>query len=229
MKQTGTRVMRLEDFDNRHAGARAFAIGNGPSLNDMDLSVLRGEITFATNRFYRLARHVGYLPTYLCVSDPDVYREIEGELAALDCFRFIPHIGRSFRPRPPDDRCFTLPYKWGPGNWVTKERFRRTVTGTFHSGNTVMIDLVIQLAFCMGIHELYLIGCDCTKRHGRHFYDATTSSEGILRPDVVFECYRVCREVFEAEGRALVNAGIGGELDVLPRVDFAGLFRGVTA
>src|SRR5271157_2832817 len=37
---------------NLHLGERAFIIGNGPSLNKCDLSLLKNETTFAVNNIY---------------------------------------------------------------------------------------------------------------------------------------------------------------------------------
>ncbi len=217
----------LSEFNDLHLGARAFALGNGPSLGQMDLSPLAGEITFAANRFYRHADAFGFTPTYLCCSDPDVYREIEPDLPGLSSTCFLPHIGRGFRPDPPGPNCHALEYHWGPGKWLTPENFRRTLPGPLHSGNTVMIDFIIQLAYCMGIRTLYLLGCDCTKAAGRHFYNAgETSSAPILRAETVFHSYEVCQAVYASDGRRLLNAGLGGQLEVLPRVRFTSLFPG---
>jgi len=218
------KVQRLEEFNGIHAGCRAFAIGNGPSLRLMDLSPLANEITFAANRFYLLREELGWLPTYLCVSDPQVHQEIRGDLAGLECIKFIPHLygrrGPVYCPQPDDAWTFPLRYVWGEGNWLTKENFCRDVRETFHSGNTVIIDFIIQLAFCMGITELYLIGCDCTVRSGRHFYDATQEDREIDRRDVVMRSYRICRDVFEEAGRKIYNATVGGELEVFERIRY---------
>jgi len=215
---------RLARFNGLYHGRRAFAIGNGPSLARMDLSPLRQEITFAANRFYLLAKQLGWLPTYLCVSDPQVHEQIAEDLRPLPCVKFIPHLyGRSgavYCPEPPDAWTYPLRYVWGEGRWLSKQNFCRDICGTFHSGNTVMIDFIIQLAFCMGIRELYLIGCDCTVRTGRHFYDPTAEDRPIDRHEIVMRSYRVCREVFEEDGRKIYNATVGGELEVFERVAF---------
>ena len=43
---------RFTRLHNVHRGQRCFIVGNGPSLNQTDLSLLRGEYTFTTNRAY---------------------------------------------------------------------------------------------------------------------------------------------------------------------------------
>src|SRR3546814_1865686 len=43
-EQAGADIEELEYFYNRFKGKRCFIIGNGPSLNKIDLSLLRNEI-----------------------------------------------------------------------------------------------------------------------------------------------------------------------------------------
>jgi hypothetical protein len=43
---------RLLAFKDKHKGERCIIIGNGQSLNQMDLSFLKHEICFGTNKFF---------------------------------------------------------------------------------------------------------------------------------------------------------------------------------
>ncbi|WP_408971725.1 tetratricopeptide repeat protein, partial [Planktothrix sp.] len=43
---------KIRQFHNKHWGERCVIIGNGPSLNEMDLSFLKHEICFGTNKIY---------------------------------------------------------------------------------------------------------------------------------------------------------------------------------
>ena len=56
---------RLERFKNKYKGKRCFIIGNGPSLNKMDLSPLKNEYTFGLNRFYLIRKRIGFYPKFL--------------------------------------------------------------------------------------------------------------------------------------------------------------------
>ena len=42
-----------KEFENKYAGKRCFILGNGPSLKDEDLSVLKDEYVFTVNQFAR--------------------------------------------------------------------------------------------------------------------------------------------------------------------------------
>jgi len=43
---------QLEELRDRHRGQRCFVVGNGPSLNQIDMTRLKDEITFGSNRGY---------------------------------------------------------------------------------------------------------------------------------------------------------------------------------
>jgi len=61
---------RLRALRRRWWGAdRCFVIGNGPSLNQTDLSLLAGETTFAVNGFFLKSGELGWKPTFYVVED----------------------------------------------------------------------------------------------------------------------------------------------------------------
>ena len=51
---------RLAELKNVHKGQRAFIIGNGPSLKQIDLHKLKGEFTFGLNRIYLMFPELGF-------------------------------------------------------------------------------------------------------------------------------------------------------------------------
>src|SRR5262249_39479466 len=63
-------VMANIRFKDRHRGGRAFILGNGPSLNQQDLTPLKEEITFGTNTFWKHPQIGQWQPTYYCLVDP---------------------------------------------------------------------------------------------------------------------------------------------------------------
>ena len=60
---------RLKALRNTHAGERCFIIGNGPSLNKLDLTLLRSERTFGVNAIYTNYQRMGFYHTYYVVED----------------------------------------------------------------------------------------------------------------------------------------------------------------
>ena len=45
-------LSKLKSLKDSHKGKRCFIIANGPSINSMDLSVLKNELTIGMNRIY---------------------------------------------------------------------------------------------------------------------------------------------------------------------------------
>ena len=60
---------RLAALKDRHRGERCFILGNGPSLNDCDLTRLAGETTFGVNGIFLKTAEMGFVPTYYVVED----------------------------------------------------------------------------------------------------------------------------------------------------------------
>jgi len=60
---------RLLALHNAHRGQRCFIMGNGPSLNQCDLTPLAGEYTFGVNSIFLNRDAMGFDPTYYVVED----------------------------------------------------------------------------------------------------------------------------------------------------------------
>lgn len=59
----------LDGLHNRHRGERCFVVGNGPSLNAIDMTRLKSEITLGSNRCYLGYEAWGFPFTYWGVYD----------------------------------------------------------------------------------------------------------------------------------------------------------------
>jgi len=205
----------LQFFKGIHRGSRAFIIGTGPSLLETNLSSLKEEITFGVNGLC-LYDGLDFDPTYYCISDPEAYKKFGKYAEQLSSIKFL-----SVPPCPRPPR----------GNWIQipLDRTHQVMNGYFagtgkhmlktYWGRTVVIDLCLQLAFYMGFAKVYLVGCDCGPSHGRlHAYDDPMERKVSTpyHPDI-FKSYKVCRHVFQLAGREIVNATVGGRLEVFKR------------
>ena len=86
----GRKIAKLKD---KHKGQRCFICGNGPSLSAEDLTKLHemGEVTFATNRVYKIFPQTNWRPTYYVSEDPIILKPIIDEVNAIECeHKFIP-------------------------------------------------------------------------------------------------------------------------------------------
>lgn len=220
----------MEKFRGKHRGRRAFIACNGPSLNDTDVSKLKNEIVFGLNRGY-LKKDLKI--TYLVVVNDLVEHQFRDELLKVRCKAFFtnslhcPH-------------CYGM--LWTPN----KPTFTGDPTKPMWQGHTVTY-AAMQLAYFMGIKNLYLIGCD-------HSYTNKTSKKGKGRglvskgtdpnhfalnyfgkgirwdpyhPKSVEKAYRLAMRAYKKAGRHIYNASAYTKLSesIIPRVDFDSLFE----
>ena len=241
---------RLAHLKDRHRGERIFIIGNGPSLNRMDLSHLRNEYTFATNRFYLIYDRIGWTPSFYTATDwrvvPDIFMEINGLAGSkfLFDYRFNGLL---------NDRYGVSWYSHAGSKESRKRGFSyNAVEGLVGAGSVT--GSAIQLAYFMGFDPIYLIGCDLgykvlesvvqegddkfnngvrlfltsTKDDDPNHFDSRYFGRGRKwhDPNVkrMIQGHEACQNAITLAGRQIFNATEGGELEVYPRVPYVSLF-----
>jgi len=226
-------LVRLETYRGRHRGQRCFIIGNGPSLRLTDLSKIKGETTFGLNRIYLAFTELGFSTTYLVSINDLVIEQCAGDMQSLPMPRFI--TWRSRRWFPPAASLHFL-----DTDYTGPENFTGEMTRRIFEGFTVTY-VALQLAFFMGFSQAVLIGVD-------HSFttqgpaNATVTSQGDdpnhfapnyfgkgfrwQLPDLEGSerSYRLARQAYEAAGRQVLDATVGGKLAVFPKVDYLSLF-----
>ena len=70
-------------FRNIHRGERCFVMGNGPSLNKMDLNKLSNEIVFGCNAVFLLFERIAWRPKYFVCVDTRVLRDRAADITAM--------------------------------------------------------------------------------------------------------------------------------------------------
>ncbi len=236
----------LVQFYNRFQGQRCFIIGNGPSLNHHDLSLLENEYSFGVNSFYYKTRETGFRPTFYVVEDSSVMKENVDEIRAYEApFKFFPTIYRNLHPKTPNTFFFNMNrgfYEKTSPNYAVP-RFSTDASRVLYCGQSVTY-INLQLAFFMGFTEVYLIGMDFDyvipeshKRTGdvllsdtddmNHFHkDYFGKGKTWKDPklDRVLMNYRMANLAYSSVGRRIFNATKGGKLEEFERVDFDSLF-----
>lgn len=237
-------ISPLAAYKDKHRGQRAFVIGNGPSLRLADLERLRHDVTFASNKIFLAFSDTTWRPTYYTVEDHLVAQQNSETIEALTgSVKFFPHTlamhGVQFHN--------SLEY-----HLIWKDVFPElpgcsddALTG-LHWGSTVMYTM-IQMAFYMGIREIYLIGVDfhfvvpetCDGATGgkfkvyvcagerNHFHpDYRKPGERWHQPNLEYQekAFLAARRFAESHGAVIANATRGGALEVFPRVNFDDLF-----
>ena len=224
-------IARLEALRDRHRGERCFVIGNGPSLQRTDLTKLRDEPTFGLNRIYLKFEELGFATSYLVCVNKLVIAQCAAELETLPCPKFISWTARR-HIRFTDDMVFLRPLE--PPGFYTEPG-----EGLWE-GSTVTY-VAIQLAWFLGFETVILIGVDhdfATKGEPGKVVVSTGDDPNHFDPryfgkgfrwelpnlPTSEQAYRIARQQFEANGRRIVDATIGGKLQVFDKVAYDSLF-----
>jgi len=238
-------IKRLGELKDLHKGKRCFVIGNGPSLQKMDLSPLRNEYTIGTNRIYLMFPDLGFSTTfYLCINSL-VVEQCADDILSLPLLKFISWRSRNFlypletkaplATKAPSDKPIFLHTTY------TGEKFAYDARGRIWEGATVT-NVALQLAYHLGFSKVYLIGVD-------HNYtttgkpNTTVISQGddpnhfnkgyfgkgfrwqLPDLDTSEKGYQLVRDSYKKNGRQVFDATVGGKLAIFPKVDYDSLFH----
>jgi hypothetical protein len=232
---------RILQWKDRYKDGRAFLIGNGPSLNDLDLGKLKSEISFGVNAIYLHAEKMGFLPTHYIVEDTFVAEDRAEEIVSLQgpTKWFGNYLKYCLGPADANWLNVIVDYR----NYRGFPHFSRNAARALWVGGTVSF-IGIQLAYYMGIRDLYLVGFDHSYtipdsgiKQGNEILSTTDDPNHFHgdyfgkgyrwhdpKVDRMEQAYIRSRKVYEESGRRIFNATSGGELEVFPRVDFDSLF-----
>jgi hypothetical protein len=228
---------------NKHIGERCFIIGNGPSLNNIDLTKLKNEITFGVNAIYTNEEKMEFLPTYYVVEDIFVAEDRKDEINKFKgSQKFFGNYFKYCISDAEDVNWLNVRFRYDDYNdfpYFSKNALRQVWTG----GTVSYINL--QLAYYMGFKEVYLVGFD-------HSYlipkDVKVNGTEILslgddvnhfnkdyfgkgkrwhdpRVDRMELSYLKAKKYYEKDGRQIFNASPGSKLNVFPLKEYNSIFK----
>lgn len=250
----GSERETLESLRGRFRGKRCFVIGNGPSLNKINLELLKNEYTFCANKFYLKIPELSWVPTFYTCLDWTVTPDDSENLQEF--FKSHPDIIKLI----PTRFKFLFPgliniyhYFSIPSGESLVEKFEIDALHGVKGGGTVATAM-IQLAAFMGFENIILIGTDVSykiptsvKQTGGdkfktgtqlHLQSTADDDENHFCPTYfgqgtkwhdpnVPEMKRGFRNSYLAArllGISIYNATHGGDLNQVPRVCFNDLF-----
>jgi FkbM family methyltransferase len=198
---------RLQALMAARRGRRCFIVGSGASLERTDLARLRSEVTFATDDAWRKFAELDWLPTYCVVEDNLVAEALADELTSLSGTTKLVPAGLAYALKPDEN---TVYFDHRPRrSFADGFDFSFDADRNTFAGGTATFTCM-QLAAYLGFQEIYLVGVDTVE-------------------DVVLGAYAEARRATEAHGVSIVNATVGGKLEVFPRIGFDMLFRSAPA
>jgi hypothetical protein len=220
-------------YHNKHRGERCFILGNGPSLKNTDLSLLKNEVTFGMNRIYLAFEDMGFPTTYFVSVNDLVIEQCAEDIQHLPVPRFISWRGGKQWLQPDKDLFFLYSTYSGP-KFATdiRNRLWESATVTYVS---------LQLAYYMGFEEVILIGVDhsfatkgkpnttiVSEGDDPNHFDPKYFGKGFRwqLPDLDTSeiGYAMARQAFEADGRKVIDATIGGKLTIFEKRNYLDLF-----
>ena len=223
---------RIDFLHNRHRGERCVLVANGPSLNNMDLSFLRDEITIGLNKIFLGLRKFHFYPRYYVAVNEKVVTQCVHEIKALSCVKFISSRSGNLVPES------ALTYHINTTN--PPARFSSNIANGVHEGWTVTY-VALQIAYFLGFSEVILIGLDhrydfvgqpneARKMDGpdpNHFSESYFGhGQAWDNPDLLNseESYRIARAEFEKDGRRIVDATLNGACTIFEKKDYHQIF-----
>jgi hypothetical protein len=225
----------LKALKGRYDGRRCFVMGNGPSLLACDLNRLESEVTIASNAHYLIWDQLTFRPTFLTVEDRLVAEDRGSELQALEGVTRIFPFDLRDQLGPASDTTLYLNF---PRQYRGFPRFSHDIATRTYWGGTVSY-LNLQLAAYLGCDPIVLIGFDHryavpTAAVRDHVIHSTTADVNHIHPDYFGPGYRWhdpdvarmevgylhAREELARAGVRVLNATVGGHLEVFERASF---------
>ncbi len=145
----------LDQFKNIHKGQRCFIVGNGPSLKHIDMTRLKNEITFGSNRCYLGYEDWGFSFQYWGIMDrlqiEEYYKEYETSIPK-DSINFFPF---EYLPLIQLKNSCPINHLYNVSGFP---KFSDSCD-KIYLGYTVTY-MLIQIAAIMGCNQIVLIGVD---------------------------------------------------------------------
>ena len=223
----------LAELKDKYKGERCFIIGNGPSLKNTDVSKLKDEYTFGMNRIYMAFDEWDFMTSFLVCVNTLVIEQCAEDLMAQPMPKFFSWRSRDYLKMREKMAFLHTTYDG--------EKFSEDCRGRMWEGATVTY-VCLQLAFHMGFEEAILIGVDHSFA-SKGEANKTITSEGddpnhfnaqyfgkgfrwqLPDLDTSEVGYHMAKYHYEKAGRKVVDATVGGKLQVFPKVDYNTLFE----
>ncbi len=148
------------------AGVPAFLIGNGPSLEPIDLSILENYFTIGINRaFYKID------PTILMWQDAELYWNHRAEVTRLKAIKYCRDVN------DPKGRFYHFK--------IAGRDFKLPDNPSVLNGFGSTGPLAFQLAWSLGCNPIVLLGYDCCYKNGKTDYYGKNPSH---KPHTLANC-----------------------------------------
>lgn len=223
---------KFRECKDKYLNQKAVIICNGPSLLEVDLNLLEGVYTLGLNKINLLFDKSSFRPSCIVSINPLVIEQNAEFFNRTEIQLFLD--SKALNLVSPRENIAYFHSQGGSG-------FARDCSGSLLQGHTVTF-AAMQIAFHLGFQEVALIGCDHTfatqgpanstvvsgEEDASHFDKRYFSGGQKWQLPDLFEsevAYIRAKNVYEAQGRKLINSTIRGKLEIFERrslADFVG-------
>lgn len=223
---------RFKSLYNREKGRRCVLVANGPSLNQMDLGFLKNHICIGLNKIFLGFKKFGFYPKYYVAVNDLVIQQSVADINTMNCIKFISQ--RNAHIIPESALTYLIDTTEPPS------RFCKDISLGVHEGWTVTY-AALQVAFYLGFQEVVIIGMDHRYTyhgdpnethvlHGEdpnHFASNYFGEQRWNNPDLDCseESYQLARNVYEMEGRRIIDATLNGACTVFDKQLYTSIFK----
>ena len=150
---------KIKSLKNKYNSKRCFVIGNGPSINKMNLNLMKNDVVICANSFFLKFKDLKFIPDYITVED---------HLVAEDNYEVFNNLKEIKKIYPidlkkilsKDDNTYFIELRRAFNNKKKDGNFKfNNYDEIFFWGGTVLY-MNLQLAQYLGFEEVYLIGVD---------------------------------------------------------------------
>lgn len=219
---------KLESFRNIHEGEDCFIIGNGPSLNKMDLTLLNDFYTFGLNKIFLIFDRQPLKLSYHVAVNSLVIKQSKEVFKKLNCVSFLAMVPK-WQYKIASDTSYSL------GDIVGNSLFYKDLTMGVNKGYTVTY-VAMQIAYFMGFKRVFLIGVDhnfVQQGHPNEKQVMGSSDPNHFDPNYfkgqewhladlehseIF--YTIAKYMFERDGRQIFDATLDGKLSIYEKIPF---------
>ena len=220
--------MKLESYRNIYEGETVLVVGNGPSLLNTPLEKFSSFPSIGMNKIDMLYDKTSWRPSVIISSNNLVVKQHSSAYEEADTPLFLSWKARKFLSEALRSKV---------NFFLTKSdsSFSKDFSEGVGASGTVTY-AALQLAFYMGAQRVILFGVDHNFKYegsphevakmkevdSNHFdpnYFAKGQYWGIPNLDASEKGYEAARRIFEAHGRSILDATVGGKLQVFKKIN----------
>lgn len=228
--------IKFDLLKERYEKERCFVIGNAPSLNKLDLKKLKNEVTIGSNGIYLNFDKMEFSPTIFTVTSYLIAEQMGEEISKVNnSIKILPSFLKRYFKKCQGELIFLnadggFKFSVDITNWISWQS-----TVTFFN---------LQIAYSLGCPEVYLIGVDNDfiqppgGKDGKVLEQKENVDLNHFAPNYfpkgfkwqqgdtenMRRCYELAYLSFKENNRRIMNATVGGKLEVFQRVEYSSLF-----